>query len=467
MERKKFLQSLIGTSALLSVPFTNKDLESADAVAEIVRNTAKPVSGGMVGFSADPIEKVRVGIIGLGNRGSTLLQMFPWLIENDRAEIVALSDIEEQKVTRAKERLTEWQKSEPTLYSNGEDDWKNLVKQDNVDLVLICTPWRLHTPMALYGMRNGKHVASEVPIAYTLEDCWNLVQTSEETRQHCIMIENCCYNEEELFVLNMIENGVFGDVTHAEGAYLHDLRAFMLTEGYYQDWWRLKQHVSRDGNFYTTHGLGPVSHYLHIGRGDTYSHITSMSSRELNLSLAAKKTGAPYTEFKCGDMNTTMIKTEEGKTIMLQFDVHTGRPYSRINKVVGTKAVHDGYPSRLYIDADEISFSGHRWLEQDAYNKYRQNYMHPIIKQLKTISEDYKQGHGGMDFVMIYRLITCLNLGVPLDINLYDSVMWSAVTPMSEISVASNSVSLPFPDFTGGTWKTHDVMEINRELEPV
>ncbi len=464
MERKKFLQSLIGSSALLAIP-GSRDLNDEYALPEIIRNTKKAVTGEMVGFSVDAIDKVKVGIIGLGNRGSTLLEMFQWLIENDRAEVVAFSDVEQAKVDRSVEKLAQWQKKKPKTYSKNEDDWKNLVKQDDVDLVLICTPWRLHTPMALYGMRNGKHVASEVPISYTLEECWELVETAEQTKRHCIMIENCCYNEEEMFVLNMIENGVFGDITHAEGAYLHDLRAFMLTKDYYHDWWRLKQHVSRDGNFYTTHGLGPVSHYLHIGRGDTYSHLTSMSSRELNLSTAAKKTGAPYTEFKCGDMNTTLIKTEKGKTIMLQFDVHTGRPYSRINKVVGTKAVHDGYPSRLYIDKDEIAFSGHNWLKQEEYDKYRQEYMHPIIRKLKTTSESFKQGHGGMDFVMIYRLITCLNLGVPLDINVYDSVMWSAVTPMSELSVASKSISLPFPDFTGGTWKMHDVMEINRELE--
>ncbi|MEO0876337.1 MAG: Gfo/Idh/MocA family oxidoreductase, partial [Bacteroidota bacterium] len=428
---------------------------------------ARPTSGELFGFKTDPIQKVRVGIIGLGNRGQTLLQMFQWLVENDDCEIVALSDLEEKKTQQAVEKLGEWQKNTPKTYYGSPDKWKELAQQDDIDLLLITTPWRWHTPMCIYGMEQGKHVASEVPIAYSLSDCWDLIETAERTQRHCIMIENCCYNEEELFVLNMIENGVFGDLTHTEGAYLHDLRAHMLSSDYYQDQWRLHHHINRDGNFYTTHGLGPISFYLNIGRGDTFSYLTSMSSRELNLSRTAKEMNSPYTSFKCGDMNSTMIKTEKGKTILLQFDVHTGRPYSRINKVVGTKATHDGYPSRLYIDSDELAFWGHKWLPEEEYAEYRSKYQHPIITKLKTISQQFKQGHGGMDFVMIYRLIKCLNLGMPLDINAYDSVLWSAVTPLSELSVASGSLPVPMPDFTGGQWKQENQLEIMRVLEAV
>jgi len=431
----------------------------------MVKDSSSSADGNLFGFKVDPIQKVRVGIIGLGNRGSTLLEMFRWLVENNHAEIVALSDLQESKVSQAKEMLNKWQTTAPQAYSGKKDEWKKLTKQDDIDLVLIATPWELHTPMSVYGMKQGKHVASEVPIAYTLTDCWNLIETAEKTQRHCIMIENCCYNEEELFVLNMIENGVFGDLTHAEGAYLHDLRAHMLSTDYYQDQWRLKHHIERNGNFYTTHGLGPLSFYMHIGRGDTFSHLTSMSSRELNLSETAKRMNSTYTQFRCGDMNSTMIKTEKGKTMLLQFDVHTGRPYSRINKVVGTKAVHDGYPSRLFIDKEEPVFWGHRWLGDEQYDAYRNKYAHPIINKLKSISQEFKQGHGGMDFVMIYRLVRCLNLGLPLDINVYDSVMWSAVTPLSELSVAGNSLSIPFPDFTGGTWKKTNNLEIMRELK--
>lgn len=461
MNRKEFLKSIIGASAFLAFPFSSFD--DPATLLRVIEDSKRSVKGNMVGFKSESISKVRVGLLGSGNRGQMLIEMFPWLVENGYAEIVAISDLEEGRVNKTLEKIKAFQAKTPAAYWGNPNEWKKLVQRDDIDLLIIATPWELHTPMAIEGMERGKHVALEVPVAYTLSECWELIETAERTQKHCIMLENCCYNDEELFVLNMVENGVFGDLTHAEGAYLHDLRGFMLHSGYYQDYWRLKHHTYRDGNFYTTHGLGPVSFYMHIGRGDTYAHLTSMSSREMNLTLAAEKANVPYKEFKCGDMNTTLIKTEKGKTIMLQFDVHTGRPYSRINKVVGTKAVHDGYPSRLYIEPEELSFS-HHWLDEESYNDYKSKYEHPMITRLKSISENFKQGHGGMDFVMIYRLIRCLNLGIALDINLYDSVMWSAVTPLSEISVASKSLSIPFPDFTGGTWKNKSELEIMREI---
>jgi len=189
-----------------------------------------------------------------------------------------------------------------------------------------------------------------------------------------------------------------------------------------------------------------------------------MSSRELNLSSTAKRLNASQQEFKCGDMNNTMIRTENGKTILLQFDVHTGRPYSRINKVVGTKAVHDGYPSRLFIDTEEPVFWGHNWLPPKEYDAYKSKHTHPIIKKVKSIADQFKQGHGGMDFIMMYRLVRCLNLGLPLDMNVYDGAMWSAITPLSELSVSEKSTSVPIPDFTAGMWKKASGLEIMREV---
>ncbi|CAL2105605.1 Predicted dehydrogenase [Tenacibaculum sp. 190524A02b] len=462
MNRKDFIRSVLGASAFITLPASAYTTNS-NALAEAIASTAKPTKGNLFGFKTNPLKKVRVGIIGLGNRGIVLLQMFEWLAQQNYCEIVALSDLKEKKVKRAVDTLSKWQSKKPKTYFGEENAWQNLAKQDDIDLLLIATPWKLHTPMCIYGMNHGKHVACEVPIAYTLSECWQLIEAAETNQKHCIMIENCCYNEEELFVLNMIENGVFGDITHTEGAYLHDLRKHLLTDHYENDW-RVKHHIERDGNFYTTHGLGPISFYLSIGRGDTFDHLTSMSSRELNLSETAKSLKSPYTNFKCGDMNSTMIKTAKGKTILLQFDVHTGQPYSRINKVVGTKATHDGYPSKLFIDSDELVFWGHKWLPEEEYKNYRSKYKHPIIKKLQNISQDFKQGHGGMDFVMIYRLIRCLNLGLPLDINIYDSVLWSAITPLSELSVASKSLSIPVPDFTNRTWKKEQPLEIMRDF---
>tara|TARA_B100001250_G_scaffold85875_1_gene71006 strand:+ start:37410 stop:38804 length:1395 start_codon:yes stop_codon:yes gene_type:complete len=463
MKRKKFLQSILGASAFLGVPLNISGTNNTN-IQELIDNTKQTITGSMFRFSTNPIIKVRVGIIGLGNRGNTLLEMLQYLVENNHAEIIALSDISERKLTTAAEKLSVWQDKKVSLYYKSETEWKQLAKRDDIDLVIIATPWNLHASMAIYCMKNGKHVGSEVPISSTIEDCWKIIQTAEHTQKHCIMMENCNYNEEELWVLNMIQEGVFGNITHAEGAYLHDLRALLLHDTYYEGQWRLHEHANRNGNFYTTHGLGPIAFYLNIGRGDKFTHLTSMSSRELNLSLAAKQAKHPIQNYRCGDMNNTLIKTNKGKSILLQFDVHTGRPYSRINKIVGTKAVHDGYPSRLYVDGNEPKYWGHNWLNDEAYNQYKNKYQHSIIKKLKTVSVGFKQGHGGMDFIMIYRLIRCLNLGLPLDINVYDSIMWSAITPLSELSVAANSQSIIIPDFTGGTWEEENSLEIMRDI---
>lgn len=452
----------MGTSAFLAMPIKNYSFNQSE-VQDIINQSTINISGRMFGFKCDSIQKVRIGIIGLGNRGNTLLSMLEYLVQNNMAEIVALSDIYKEKVVKANEKLNRFQNQNATLYYKSNEEWQELSKRDDIDLVIIATPWDLHAPMTIFSMQNDKHVACEVPISSTIKECWDIIKTAEETKKHCIMMENCNYNEEELWILNMIEEGVFGDITHTEGAYLHDLRALMLDKSYYQGQWRLHEHAERDGNFYTTHGLGPISFYLGIGRWDNFDYLVSMSSRELNLSNAANKINHKIRSFKCGDMNNTLIKTKKGKTILLQFDVKTGRPYSRINKVVGTKAVHDGYPSRLYIDSENTKKWGHKWLNNENYNIYKQKYQHPIITKLKKISDNFKHGHGGMDFIMMYRLIRCLNLGLSLDINVYDSVLWSAITPLSELSVSINSQSIIIPDFTGGNWEKNKSLEIMRK----
>ena len=459
MDRKHFIRSIASVSAFLGLP-----LGAKASVQEINSKLAEERgNGSMIGFNIPPIEKVRVGIIGLGNRGMVLLKMFEWLIQNNKAEIVALCDLKEEKTQKAANFVSKHQSKKAKQYTGKENTWETVAKKDDIDLLLIATPWKWHTPMAIYGMENGKHVAVEVPISYTIEDCWKIIETTERTKKHCIMLENCNYNDEELFVLNMVEQGVFGELTHAECAYIHDLRKLLLDEHYYEDQWRLKHHQDRDGNFYTTHGIGPVSFYYKIGRGDMFTHLTSMSSKEVALSEAAQRQGKDI-KITCGDMNTTLLKTAKGRTVMMQFDVHTGRPYDRINKLCGTKAVHNGYPSRLYIDKEELAYWGHQWLNQKEYQAYRNKYTHPMITQLRSKMKLFKEGHGGMDFVMIYRLISCLNKGLPLDMNVYDGVIWSAITPLSEVSVASNSNAIKIPDFMGGLWKEEQDLEIMRSI---
>ena len=459
MKRSSFLRTLGAVGASLSLPAAVAD--TGDSLGLLAKNST---TGKMVGYKDEPIPTVRIGLIGCGNRGKSLASMLHAMLRDRTAELVAVCDLLPRNTQAILDDVEPFTKTPPQAYFAGPEDWKQLIERDDLDLILICTPWRLHAPMAIASMRAGKHVACEVPIAYTLAECWELAETAEATGRHCIMLENCCYNEEELWVMQMVQNGVFGDLTHAEGAYLHDLRAHMTSKDYYQGQWRLQQHRKRNGNFYTTHGLGPIAMYMDIGRGDTFAHVVSMSSREAALSEALKDHGQA-TEVACGDMNTTLIRTRKGKTIMLQFDVHTGRPYSRINKLVGTKAVHDGYPSRLYVNADKLEYWGHRWLDEAGYAKMREEHLHPISKGMRALSDTEKQGHGGMDFIMMSRLITALNLGLPLDLNVYDGVMWSAVTPLSELSVANGSKPVSMPDFTGGLWAKPRKHEIQRILK--
>ncbi|WP_034058554.1 Gfo/Idh/MocA family protein [Lacinutrix jangbogonensis] len=466
MNRKSFLNLTARAGLFLGVTpsliaCANDEKSEKEILAQLLKS--EKVLGTAVNLSTEAISKVRVGIIGMGNRGSVLIQMFEYLIKNNHAEIVALSDMSEKKLQKNQEYLKTIQDKEATLYFKDKDDWKNLAKRDDIDLILIATPWDYHTEMSVFGMEQGKHVACEQPMAMTLKECWELIEVAERTKKHCMYMENCCFNGEELWVLNMIDQGVFGDINHAEGAYIHDLRKHMLDDTYYEEQWRIKHHQTTNANLYTGHGLGPVSMYMDIGRGDNYDHLVSMSSREQSLSIAAKKENFKGPEFVCGDMNTTLIKTKKGKTIMLQFDTHTGRPYSRLNTVTGTKAVHEGYPSRLYVGHDDLQWS-HGWLRDEDYKTYREKYDHPLWKKLKEQIDANAVGHGGMDFVMVYRLIRCLNQGIPLDINLYDSVMWSAITPLSELSVANQSASIKIPDFTGGTWDKQRKPEVLRDI---
>ncbi|MEC8368526.1 MAG: Gfo/Idh/MocA family oxidoreductase [Bacteroidota bacterium] len=422
-------------------------------------NSWSDVTGSMAAQAAPAIPKVRVAMLGLGNRGSSLIEMLEWLVTQGHAEITALCDVQPAYVQRAADKVASFQTTAPLRIDDplGEE-WKQACNPELADLVVIATPWHLHTPMALYAMEQGLHAASEVPIAYTEEDCLALVKASERTQKHCIMLENCCYNGEELWLLNMVKEGVFGDVTHAECAYLHDLRTLLLDATYYHNRWRLREHLERDGNLYTTHGLGPVCMYMDVLRGDNLSHLVSMSSNEAALSKALRESEEPELQalasrVKCGDVNTTLIRTTAGKSIMLQFDTHTGRPYSRLNKLSGTGATHYGYPSRLYLDHGP-TWDWHRWQEKEAYDVARAQYDHPLWSSLKEGITSNQQGHGGMDFVMMYRLIRCLNEGVALDLSVYDGALWSLVGVLSERSVAQGNQRMDIPDVSGGTWQT-------------
>lgn len=448
-DRRKFLRSSALVGAFLGLPgvaaFGKSDMDKA-----MERIIAKRPSYGksVIGLKTNPIEQVKVAFIGVGNRGSGHVTQMTAL--HPKATITAICDIRDAYAQKSVE-LVKSKGQNPKKYSGSEEAWKEMVKRDDIDLVIIATPWQDHVPMCVYAMQQGKHVAVEVPAAYTVEDCWKLVDTAEETQRNCMMLENVCYGDEELTLLQMVNQDYFGTLTHGEAAYIHDLRESMFSKTGYYDQWRIRHHVKYDGNLYPTHGLGPVAQYMGINRGDRFGHLVSMSSLEANLSEYGKTVEPDnefynYTGFKHGDMNTTLIKTAKGRTIMVQHDVASPRVYSRINALSGTKAYHEGYPSRLSVNGK------HEWLTEEERAEVFKKYKHPIWNKLKA--EIAKNGgHGGMDFVMLYRLIDCYNQGIMLDQDVYDAADWSVVTPLSGISIQTGNAAVKFPDFTRGKWK--------------
>lgn len=421
--------------------------ELVEAAAQVMPAFGKPVFG----LRVPPIKQVRVGVIGLGNRGEEHVRLFN-AVGTDKCKIVAICDVRDEFAQKSLKMLKDNGGQSPAVYAGKPDAWKEMCKRDDLDLVTIATPWEDHVPQAVFAMQQGKHVAIEVPCALTIEECWLLVNTAEETQRNCMILENVCYGEEELWVLNMAASGVFGTITYAECAYIHDLRELLFSKSYYYNMWRIRHNEARDGNLYPTHGLGPVAQYMDIDRGDRFDFLVSMSSMQAGLEEYAQtveKDNEFYNRkgFKHGDMSNNLIKTAKGRTILVQHDVVSSRPYSRINMLTGTKACHNGYPSRLSVAPDS-----HRWLAEAGMKEYKERYAHPLWKKLEKEAEK-NGGHGGMDFVMLWRLIDCLNRGVALDMDVYDAAAWSVVTPISELSVQLGSVPVKFPDFTRGYWK--------------
>ena len=402
-------------------------------------------AGSMIGVPFEA-KNPRLGIIGTGGRGTSLLKN---LLAAD-ARVTALCDIVPDKARNAQSMVAQAGQKQPALYTNGDHAFEALLERDDVDVALIATPWRWHTPIAVAAMKKGKHAFSEVPAATTIDQCWELVNTSEQTRRHCIMLENCCYGYNETLVLAMVQAGLFGDLLYGEAAYLHDLREELFSnkgEGL----WRRTVHTERDGNLYPTHGLGPVAHYMGINRGDRFDHMVSMSTPAKGLA-AYRAAHVPQGDPKWkeryvnGDMNTSLIKTANGLTVNLQHDVSNPHPYDRLNCIAGTKGIFRDYPPRLYLDGQA---GGEEW---GSIDPYKAQYEHPLWRRQGEIARKLG-GHGGMDFIMVYRLLECMRRGLPPDMDVYDAASWSAPAPLSEISLAQGSAPAKFPDFTRGRWK--------------
>ena len=389
----------------------------------------------------------RIGLIGTGARGTALLKN---ILAADVA-VNALCDVVPEAAERARSLVEQAGQKTPQLYTNGEHAFEALLARDDLNLVIVATPWQWHTPMAVEAMEHGKHAAVEVPAAITIEECWRLVDTSERTRRHCIMLENCCYGENETLVLGMVRAGLFGDLLYGEAAYIHDLREeLFLNKG--SGLWRRAFHTNHQGNLYPTHGLGPVANYMGINRGDRFDYMVSMSTpakglaqyRAEHVAKGDSKWAERYIE---GDMNTSLIKTANGLTINLQHDVSNPRPYDRLNSIAGTKGVFKDYPPRIYFDGQS---GGEQW---GSIDPFKEKYEHPLWKKQGEIARKLG-GHGGMDFIMIYRLMECVRKGLPPDMDVYDAASWSAPGPLSAASLAQGSAPVKFPDFTRGRWQT-------------
>jgi predicted dehydrogenase len=394
------------------------------------------------------LNSVRVGIVGVGGRGTGHVRN---LLKIPGVEVKATCDIVPSKVENAQNLVEKAGQSRPAAYSNGEFDYRRLCARNDLDAVYIATPWEWHVRMAVEAMKNGKHAFSEVPAATTLEECWELVETAESTGRHCVQLENCCYDRVELMALNMTRKNFLGDVVYAECGYVHDLRATKFSDTG-EGQWRLNHALRRNADLYPTHGLGPVAQSLNVNRGNLFDHMVSMASKSASLhEFAARKFGpdSPQAklDIKLGDVVSSLIRTRAGQTILVVHDTNTPHPYSRKYLLQGTQGILQKYPTpMIHIDGKK----GDQW--EDLFAVYAQEWEHPLWRDLEQKAQG--SGHGGMDYILTYRVMNSLLRGEAPDMDVYDAVALSAVTELSERSIANNSRIQDFPDFTRGRWRS-------------
>lgn len=457
MYRRKYLDGIINAAGVVTVSQSGIVQEWNDQKPP---NKIPPRKGkSVMELTVGPINPVKVGIIGLGNRGTAMTELID-VMAPDKGVIKAICDIQEEAVEDILSWIEEKGNNEaPDTYSGSKNSWKKLVQRDDLDLVFVFTHHQTHTPMAEYAMKKGKQVAVEIPAATTIGECWTLVDTAEQMQKQCIMLENVCYFDEEMWVLNMVREGVFGDqLNYASGGYIHDL----VTNSFFQtNWndWRAKNHLQFKGDLYPTHGLGPIAFYMRLNRGDRMEYIASQESPESRMTQRAQELPEDHwahgiDDWANGDTTRSEIMTSQGRQIHLQFDVKTNRGYSRKNELAGVDAYHEGFPSKLALNSE-----GHGFVDDDTYDDYFDKYRHPLWVQMEDIAEKYG-GHGGGDFLEIYRLFDAFNNGYPLDMDVYDAAAWSAVRPLSAISIEHGGKPVRFPNFTRGKWQDERELQI-------
>ena len=401
---------------------TNWQWENGTIVIETPERPAGQKS--VLGLTVPKMEVVRVGFVGLGMRGPGAVERFTHI---PGTQVVALCDYEQSRAERCQKYLKKASMPKAAIYS-GEKGYEELCKRDDIDLVYIAADWLHHFPVAKYALENGKHVAIEVPSAMNLQQCWDLINMSEKYRKHCMILENCCYDWFEMNTLNMAQQGVFGEVIRAQGAYIHNLSPFW--NHYWKNGendklgWRLDYNMRHRGDVYATHGLGPVAQALDIHRGDRMKTLVAMDTKSaIGKALVEERADSICNNFRNGDHTTTLIRTENGKVIEIQHNVMTPQPYNRLYQLTGTKGFANKYPISGYaLDA-----------------KYGE-----MAKEVG--------GHGGMDFIMDCRLVYCLQNGLPLDMDVYDLAEWCCLAELGTLSMDNNCAAVAFPDFTRGEW---------------
>ena len=451
--RRKFLSAALSSAAIsLSPEFINAQ--------DLNKNLSITNSNYMGDFAAPKLKKIRIAIIGVGGRGHGLIRQLAYI---EGTEIVGISDLHEDLVNRSVSSCIDignGRHQNIAKYFGHENKWKKMLKKVKPDAVIIATNWNNHAKMAIESMKKGAHAFVEVPIAVTIDEMWKIINTSEQTQKHCMMMENVNYGREELLFLNMCRKEIIGDLLHAEAAYIHDLRDQMDDEKKRgEGLWRPYHLAKRNGNLYPTHGLGPVAQYMNLSRtDDQFNTIVSYSTPAIGRNLYAKKKHAKdhlwnKTHFKGGDLNTSIIKTNIGRTVMVQWDETSPRPYSRLNLIQGTKGTLAGFPTRIALEGGVPGATDdhHSWAKGEQLAAIYDQYDHPMYKRLENLAKKMG-GHGGMDFIMLYRMVECLKEGIPLDQNVYEGCFWSAVSPLSEISVSQGGMPQKFPDFTRGRW---------------
>ena len=418
----------------------------------------------VLNLAVAPIKTVRVGFVGLGMRGPWAVMRFAHI---PGVEIVALCDYEYERAEHCQKFLRDKGLMPADIYY-GEKGYEELCKRPDIDLVYVATDWNHHYPVAKFAMENGKHAAIEVPSAMNLEQCWSLIDLSEQTRLHCFILENCCYDYYEMNALNMAQQGVFGEVIRAEGAYIHALDAFWGS--YWKDpadndvdnlHWRLKYNMENRGDLYATHGLGPVAQCMDIHRGDRFTTLVAMDTESFfGKEFVENKTGKECKEFRNGDHTTTLMRTAKGKVVEIQHNVMTPQPYNRLFKLTGTKGYATKYPTPEYAlsgdalkgtDAPQMdNLNAHGFMNAQQKQALEKKFYHPILT--KFGEKGREMGHGGMDYIMDARLVYCLQNGLPLDMDVYDMAEWCCLAELGTLSMDNNCAAVTFPDFTRGHW---------------